>query len=85
MLAFQRQVPFCDRLPLLTSLGLCIWNPGFPPTSLEILWAEGGWVSGIPTPDRSPQTTGWGQERCSQREMLLSETSESSPSFSESG
>ena len=85
MLAFQRQVPFCDRLPLLTSLGLCIWNPGFPPTSMEILWAEGGWVSGIPTPDRSPQTTGWGQERCSQREMLLSETSESCPSFSESG
>lgn len=49
MLAFQRQVPFCDRLPLLTYLGLCIWNPGSPPTSMETLWAEGGGASGIPT------------------------------------
>ena len=41
-LTFERQIPFCDRPPFLTYLGLYIWNPGFPPTSMEILWAEGG-------------------------------------------
>lgn len=41
-LTVERQIPCCDRPPFLTYLGLQIWNPGFPPTSMEILRADGG-------------------------------------------